>query len=323
MQPPNPHALILFPGALGDFVCFLPTLAALHARHRGALCVVARPALLELIQPLQVTGISIDRREIADLFGTALEPKPETTALFAGFAHVYSWTGSSDPDLQRRLRAVTGGSVHIYAFRGMRSGEHAVEYYARCAGVEPHEAIGSCIADDPQWFGGIASDYPQGTFVVVHSGSGAARKNWQGFPALVAWLQERGDTVISLRGPVETATDNGPSTTLVFDGLTLAQVASLLRRARCYVGNDSGITHLAAAVGATTVALFGPTDPVIWAPRGSRVHVIHAPEPRPRCGCQTFCVHRLSVHSVTTTIERLRTNPSGRQPEVGGGRRPR
>jgi ADP-heptose:LPS heptosyltransferase len=58
--------------------------------------------------------------------------------------------------------------------------------------------------------------------------------------------------------------------------LTLAQVAALLRRSALYLGNDSGITHLAAAIGAPTVALFGPSDPQKWRPRGKRVAVLHA-----------------------------------------------
>ena len=46
------------------------------------------------------------------------------------------------------------------------------------------------------------------------------------------------------------------------------------RSARVYIGNDSGITHLAAAVGTPVVAIFGPTDPAVWAPRGERVAVV-------------------------------------------------
>jgi ADP-heptose:LPS heptosyltransferase len=43
-----------------------------------------------------------------------------------------------------------------------------------------------------------------------------------------------------------------------------------------YIGNDSGITHLAAATGVPVVAIFGPTDPTIWAPRGENVRVVHS-----------------------------------------------
>ena len=52
----------------------------------------------------------------------------------------------------------------------------------------------------------------------------------------------------------------GPSLS-VKEGLPILEVARMLRRAALYVGNDSGITHLAAAVGVPVVALFGPTDP--------------------------------------------------------------
>jgi ADP-heptose:LPS heptosyltransferase len=53
----------------------------------------------------------------------------------------------------------------------------------------------------------------------------------------------------------------------------LYSLARWLARARLYVGNDSGITHLAAAAGAPVLALFGPSDPEIWAPRGPNVRV--------------------------------------------------
>jgi ADP-heptose:LPS heptosyltransferase len=57
----------------------------------------------------------------------------------------------------------------------------------------------------------------------------------------------------------------------------LYELACWLATARIYIGNDSGITHLAAAVGTPVVALFGPTDPRIWAPRGPHVRVIGKP----------------------------------------------
>jgi len=60
----------------------------------------------------------------------------------------------------------------------------------------------------------------------------------------------------------------------IHDNLPLMDVASILSVANGFIGNDSGITHLAAALGIPVVALFGPTDPAIWAPRGKNVTVI-------------------------------------------------
>jgi ADP-heptose:LPS heptosyltransferase len=55
-------------------------------------------------------------------------------------------------------------------------------------------------------------------------------------------------------------------------------LACRLAAAQVYIGNDSGIAHLAAAVETPSVVLFGPTDPRIWAPRGRNVIVVQATE---------------------------------------------
>jgi ADP-heptose:LPS heptosyltransferase len=98
-------------------------------------------------------------------------------------------------------------------------------------------------------------------------------------------LAEGALTVVVLAGPA----DAEPATALsrALGGLgarlanaPLADVVALLADARLYVGNDSGTSHVAAAVGAPTVAIFGPTRPARWAPRGPRVAVV---EPLARC----------------------------------------
>ena len=60
----------------------------------------------------------------------------------------------------------------------------------------------------------------------------------------------------------------------VVDSPSLSELAGVLAQCAGYVGNDSGVSHLAAAVGAPTVAVFGPTDPAVWAPRGERVAAV-------------------------------------------------
>jgi ADP-heptose:LPS heptosyltransferase len=56
--------------------------------------------------------------------------------------------------------------------------------------------------------------------------------------------------------------------------LELAQTAALLARCDLFIGNDSGITHLAAALGVETLAIFGPSDPAQWRPKGRRAAVL-------------------------------------------------
>jgi len=92
-----------------------------------------------------------------------------------------------------------------------------------------------------------------------------------------------GWTVLLIGGPGETAALDsfsamipGVTTVAVTGEPDLLRVAALLKRCRLFLGNDSGIAHLAAAVGTPTVALFGQTDPLQYAPRGPHVRVVKA-----------------------------------------------
>jgi ADP-heptose:LPS heptosyltransferase len=74
-------------------------------------------------------------------------------------------------------------------------------------------------------------------------------------------------------GVVQHEMQGAPITRVADQPLPL--VAAILERCAAYVGNDSGITHLAASVGVPVVAIFGPTDPALWAPQGTAVTVLH------------------------------------------------
>jgi ADP-heptose:LPS heptosyltransferase len=111
-------------------------------------------------------------------------------------------------------------------------------------------------------------------------GSGAREKNWPlaYFTVIGRWWRERaGGAVVVLLGPVERERggfEQFPEDFVVVRDVSLAQAAALMARSDLYIGNDSGMTHLAAAVGAPTVAIFGPSDPRQWAPRGVKVSVL-------------------------------------------------
>jgi len=106
--------------------------------------------------------------------------------------------------------------------------------------------------------------------IILHPGSGSPAKVWPGFADLARTLTES----VMLLGPCETSVRySNPC----LENLSLPEVAEELRRCRLFLGNDSGITHIAAYWGTPTVALFGPTDPEIWGPVGRRVKVLHKP----------------------------------------------
>jgi ADP-heptose:LPS heptosyltransferase len=123
-------------------------------------------------------------------------------------------------------------------------------------------------------------------WVAVHPGSGSAIKNWsvERLAALIEWLPSTvGASTLVLAGPADEdavarlLAQLSTPPPLVRD-LPLPELAAVLQHADAYLGNDSGPTHLAAILGRPTLALFGPTDPALWAPRGPRVRVLrHAP----------------------------------------------
>ncbi len=88
-------------------------------------------------------------------------------------------------------------------------------------------------------------------------------------------MNTSGQHVCILLGPAETGEAvHWKRFGRVESSLELAQVASILSRATLYIGNDSGVSHLAGAVGARGVAIFGPTRPDQWRPLGGAITVV-------------------------------------------------
>jgi ADP-heptose:LPS heptosyltransferase len=162
-------------------------------------------------------------------------------------------------------------------------GTHASAWLARAAepiagggGREPPvcEATPAEAALAAEWLARLPPD-----FLAVHPGSGSRAKNWPAdrFAALLFALGANGKYLL-VEGPAdaEAAQPLEAGAAAVACSLPPRVLGAILSRARVYVGNDSGVSHLAAAWGAPTVALFGPTDPAVWSPIGLRVAVVRS-----------------------------------------------
>jgi heptosyltransferase III len=98
-------------------------------------------------------------------------------------------------------------------------------------------------------------------------------KRWtvDGWQALAAGLDARGLAVVATGGPddrryLDEVWAGQPAVHRVDGALAWPELAALIGGARAYVGPDTSVTHLAAAAGTPTVALYGPTDPRLWGP---------------------------------------------------------
>lgn len=159
------------------------------------------------------------------------------------------------------------------------------------------------------------------SFVVIHPGSGAAVKLWrtQGWSACADALTKSLTTGIPVRIILTGSKNELPmleeiargmeSPALLVTGATIGQLAALLRRALVVLSVDSGPLHLAVAQGTPTVQLFGPTDPRIFGPWGTRErHIVLASTrrcptcPIIPCGRLDFTPQELADHPCVRLI---------------------
>ncbi len=247
--------MIIRPGGIGDCLLALPAMEALRSRYLevwvpGPIVPLVRFA--HRVRPIAETGL--------DWIGLAdREPPAPLLESLSGFDQIVSWYGANRPEFRQAL-AELGLPVRFLSALPPDHGVHAADYFLRQVGHT--EARGVPRLDCPPWDGG---------FAVIHPFSGSARKNWplENFREVARRLEKR-LPVRWCAGPTE-----------ALEGAVrienLYELACWLAGARLYLGNDSGITHLAAAAGAPVAAVFLATDPAVWAPRGERVRVLRNP----------------------------------------------
>ena len=157
-------------------------------------------------------------------------------------------------------------------------------------------------------------------FAVIHPAAAFATKQWAAgnFGRVAEALTSQGLGVVAITTPSEMAiidemTRNNAATA-AFTDLSLPEITALLKRARLFVGNDSGIAHMAAAVEAPTVVIFGSSNRAHWRPWTSSAAaevVFEEMECQPCHGyfCEKFdepeCIKRIPVERVIAAAERV------------------
>ena len=277
------RTLVLHPGALGDVLLAVPALRALRAVAPGdELVIAAQPRIGALLASLGV----VDRHVVFETLGlqslfTEDDAPPRLRDLVSG-ALVVSWFGSRDPAFARRLRALAphaivatpaaaeGASVweHLVVSTGMLSSVGADEdAWSAPISVPPAVvAEGRRLLLDAGWDG-------DSRLAMLHPGAGGTAKCWapEGFAALA-------ESLVASAG-VELIVHDGPAdhdavadlrrrlgvSALALTDPPLEMLAGALAHVALWVGNDSGVSHLAAAVGAPALVLFAEAN-LGWRP---------------------------------------------------------
>jgi len=243
--------LVLRPGALGDTLLAVPALRALR-RAFGSVTLAAHPGAARFLESVGEVdhGLAFDDLSLGWLFSDA----PHADAVVA-------WMGAT-PAL--RDAAVVAPS------RPPDMDRQCARYL-----LETLAPLGIDLTwdDHPLGVSRMSSDE-----VLVHPGSGSPTKNWppSHFARVIRLLASPVRLVVGeADGPVATSVEASLGAPLQrLEQPSLEQLAARLAGCRAYVGNDSGVSHLAGLCGAHTVAIFGPTDPRVWQPIGPDIHIV-------------------------------------------------
>lgn len=280
--------LVIRGGALGDFILTLPAIRLLSEGLENArIHILGYPPMIQLatLAGLAVETRRIEHMPLARFFAPNATLDEDWQRYFASFDVIISYL--HDPEQIFRTNLLRSGVRETNIYPGIhRVGDDPRHGHAAHQLARPLESL-ALYLDHPSASLNITSDHPSG--IAIHPGSGAVWKNWppKRWLDLMPGLRQRLATeepLIIISGEAEEewidsfVTDAKTIAAPIrhWRNLPLETLARQLANVRAFIGHDTGVSHLAAAAGAPTFALFGATNPQIWAPLGDHVRVIQS-----------------------------------------------
>lgn len=289
----KPRILVIRGGAIGDFIVTLPAIRLLRENFPNAqIEILGYEHIVALAHGRFYADAirSIEYGPMAGFFVPNSVLAPDLAEYFASFQQVVSYLFDPDLFFENNLRRA-GVKNFLPAYVKIDDSQHAAQQLARplekmALFLDDHAARVFPTEEDEARAAKFLGDNGVGSLVAIHPGSGSARKNWpvEQWTELGNWLVKHSGRphLLLIGGEADSAqmdklTAAWPKKSLIVArDLPLPTLAAVLRRCRLFVGHDSGISHLAAAVETPCVLLFGPTDPAVWAPANPQVTVITA-----------------------------------------------
>ncbi len=288
----KPRILVIRGGAIGDFILTLPAIRLLRESFPDAqLEILGYEHIVALAYRRYYAEAirSIEYGPMAGFFVPNSTLAPDLVEYFAGFQQVISYLFDPDGFFEANLRRA-GVKNFLPAYVKIDDSQHAAQQLARplerlALFIEDHAARVHPAEEDRAFARSFLGQSSQ-ALIAIHPGSGSPRKNWpvQNWVALGQWLASKNPRprIVLIGGeadalPLATLTETWRDTeVLVARDLPLPPLAAVLENCQLFLGHDSGISHLAAAVETPCVLLFGPTDPAVWAPANPQVTVVFA-----------------------------------------------
>jgi len=291
----KPRILVIRGGAIGDFILTLPAIAALRRQFPQAhLEVLGYPHIAQLAMAGGLTDRvqPIEARGLAGFFARGGTLEQDLMDYFSEFDLVISYLYDPDEIFKTNIcRCLVGQFI-----AGPHRPDEAEQTHATKVYLKPLERLAIFDADPVPRLS-LNSQPSTLNQVVLHPGSGSEKKNWpetkwagliQQIAATTHWNlllvggEAEGERLQRLAVAMPSARCS------IAQSLPLAELAQRIQSGAAFVGHDSGITHLAAAVGLPCVVLWADTLEEIWRPQGERLMVL-----REITGVRTISVEKV------------------------------
>lgn len=309
-------------GALGDVLLSLPAIHAINIESSFLhLAAGSNPARL-----LKTAGFADEISDAGSMFYATLytdEPGEELKAFLSHFNRAFVFTKETNSGLASRIRHAIPETLTINTIPHDQTKKHIpdfrLEQVPDCFSGHPSPVRLSVPGQNIQGAEALLlqNGYDQrAPLIAIHPGSGGRKKNWhieRFFELADRFLSEHNCFVVFISGPDESDRTRHKidgfvikrkTTAMHLKDADLITVAALMQTSSLYIGNDSGITHLASSVNDRVIALYGPTDPRLWAPFNHNIRIISSPKECTPCGeemhaCEsTDCLSGISVSTV-------------------------
>ncbi len=334
--------LVMHQGALGDFVLTLPALKTIReAFPLASTAIMGYPRILELVEKRFYADeiFSIDQKGMATFFVREGVLDFRLSEFFKRFDLIVVFGKDGGGTVVGNLKRVCQGQIlSVNSFPPWDEKVHVTDHLLKqftsfgLRAPDPNPRL-HLSGSDREWardFWNKKGVTPEGQSktIILHPGSGSKKKVWplDRFIDLANRLQAHfSSKILVVLGPaegpeVQRAFERMRSTDLILaKGLTLLQLGSVMAGCWFYIGNDSGVSHMAAALGIPTVLIFGPTDERVWSPRGEKTFVVRKGIPCSPCPqerffrCKDFeCLRGIEIEEVLGGLEQIGVefNPS-------------
>ncbi|MBD3346298.1 MAG: hypothetical protein GF401_14680 [Chitinivibrionales bacterium] len=309
--------LIYHAGGVGDFITTLPTVKLWNRNHLGH---------HRIFLGKKATGIlgkeydcfdeilDIDKACFCRLFSSTYKNSKELPPLYPGLSSALVFADNNSPLITNLKRSGIDKIVSQEPIPDTDMLKIRYHYEALAGYLGKEIELENCPYLIPQPVHLEKARHLAGeaeNIVAIHPGSGSVLKNWpkDRFEQIAAALHKNGYTVFWIAGPDDPLPD-GAWHHNILRNKPLPHVAAFLSQCTLFIGNDSGIAHLAGAVGCPGVVIFGPSDPRIWKPFGAPLSIVQSTclcspcHAKKKTGphCTRECIESVTVRNVLENV---------------------